>query len=74
MGAYRHANIELVARYDLLDNEDADLTYGQREAVTLGINYYVNKFTKIRLNYGLYQEEMNSFDNNEGIVMLEVAF
>lgn len=74
MGAYRHDKIEFAVRYDMLDNEDQEPTYGTKDAVTLALNYYLNKFTRIRFNYGLYDEEDNSFSNNEGIVQLELAF
>jgi len=74
MGAFRHHDVEFAARYDILDNEDHDRTYGRRDAVTLALNYYLNKYTRLRFNYAFYEEEQNSFSNNEGIFQLELAF
>lgn len=65
---------EFVARYDLYDNSDLDTFYGERTGLTLGFNWYAYKNIRLMTNVSIYDEDMNSFDNNEGLVQLEFRF
>jgi phosphate-selective porin OprO/OprP len=42
---------ELAARYSVLELNDGPITGGQEENITLGINWYLNKQTRLMLNY-----------------------
>jgi len=42
---------EIAGRWSLLDLSDADIRGGRLNTTTLGLNWYVNKFTKFQLNY-----------------------
>jgi len=65
---------EFVARYDLYDASDLDTDYGERTGYTLGFNWYAHKNIRLMTNLSMYDEDMNSFDNNEAIVQLEFKF
>ena len=42
---------EIAARWSMLDLNDADIRGGRLNDLTLGLNWYLNKFTKLQLNY-----------------------
>ena len=42
---------ELAARWSYLDLNDADVRGGRLNDVTLGLNWYLNRFTKFQFNY-----------------------
>ena len=42
---------EIAARWSMLDLNDADVRGGTLSNSTLGLNWYLNKFTKFQLNY-----------------------
>ncbi len=66
--------IQILARYEQYD-VDIDIAGNQKDRMTLGTNFYIdNKFTKIQLNYQINNEEINSIDNNEFLVSIQVAF
>lgn len=44
-------DIELCARYEYFDLNDRNIYGGAAEAVTVGVNYYVNNNVKIMVNY-----------------------
>ncbi len=52
-----------------------DLSGNQKDRITIGSNLYVDKkYTKIQFNYQINNEEVNSVDNNEFLINLQVAF
>lgn len=66
--------VQLLARYEQYD-VDMDLSGNQKDRITIGSNLYIdNKYTKIQFNYQINNEEINSVDNNEFLVNLQVAF
>ena len=66
--------IQLLARYEQYD-VDMDLSGNQKDRITIGSNLYVDKkYTKIQFNYQINNEEVNSVDNNEFLINLQVAF
>ena len=42
---------EIAGRWSLLDLNDNDVRGGQMNTTTLGLNWYLNKFTKFQFNY-----------------------
>ena len=66
--------IQLLVRYEQYD-VDMDISGNRKDRITLGSNLYIdNKYTKIQFNYQINNEEINSTDNNEFLVNLQVAF
>jgi phosphate-selective porin OprO/OprP len=43
--------VELAARYSYLDLSDKSVQGGRMNDVTLGVNWYLNQYTKLQLNY-----------------------
>lgn len=46
-------NLELLFRYNVTDLNDrqADIWGGKEQDITLGINYFINKYIGVKLNY-----------------------
>lgn len=44
-------DLEIAARYDVLDLNDGGVWGGSAKAYTIGLNYYVNRQVKLMLNY-----------------------
>ena len=42
---------EIAARWSMLDLNDADVRGGRLNDLTIGLNWYLNKFTKFQINY-----------------------
>ncbi|MDA1018116.1 MAG: porin [Planctomycetota bacterium] len=42
---------EIAARWSYLDLNDGDISGGQLHDVTAGLNWYLNRYTKLQLNY-----------------------
>ncbi len=60
---------EIAARWSLLDLNDADVLGGNLANTTLGLNWYLNKFTKFQFNYIFSQlDSPVNGDSNANIV------
>jgi len=57
--------LEMAARYSTLDLEDRDVSGGQEDNYTLGLNWYINKNFRAMLNYVNYQTSPNKNGLNE---------
>ncbi len=42
---------EIAARYQAIDLTDGNITGGEQETITLGVNFYVNKYLRFMFNY-----------------------
>lgn len=42
---------ELAARFDMVDLTDADIAGGEEQNITAGLNWYLNRYTRVMLNY-----------------------
>ena len=42
---------EVAARWSMIDLNDADIRGGRLHDLTLGLNWYLNKYTKMQFNY-----------------------
>ncbi len=42
---------EIAARYQAIDLTDGNITGGEQETITLGVNYYANKYLRFMFNY-----------------------
>jgi len=74
-GYWRYLNgFEPLARYDFLDEDTSTITalsrQDTRNRVTLGLNYYLNKYTRLMANYeiihadgGLKTQSLETIDN-----------
>ncbi len=59
---------EVAARWSYLDLNDKDIRGGRLNDVTLGINWYLNRFTKFQFNYiHAYLNDEDSIDSNADI-------
>lgn len=60
---------QIAARYDFLDLSDEDITGGQQQSVTLGLNWYWNAYSKVQTNliYGDITDRgpIGGFDRGE---------
>jgi phosphate-selective porin OprO/OprP len=60
---------QIAARYDHLDISDADITGGNQQSVTLGLNWYWNAYSKVQTNlvYGDIRERgpIGGFDQGD---------
>ncbi len=66
--------LQMLARYEQID-PDLDKAGDRTDRITLGTNLYVDKkFTKLQINYQINGEETSSVDNNEWLVLLQLAF
>lgn len=50
-GQCGYGAFEVAARWSMLDLNDADVRGGNLNTTTLGLNWYLNKFTKFQFNY-----------------------
>ena len=66
-------NLEPVVKYD---NWDPDMgTKGDsRNNLTFGINYFVNDYSRVQINYIHTMEETNPTDNDMLIIQLQAKF
>jgi hypothetical protein len=72
-GYYFLPECEAVVMYDYYDvNNNVDSN--EISAVTLGVNYVLNKSTKIQTNYVINMEKSNSLDNNQLLIQTQVVF
>lgn len=55
---------EVAARYSTLDLNDSDITGGELDSYTLGVNWYPTKNTKFMLNYIMNETDQNGTTPN----------
>jgi len=79
-GAYVMASYDLsekfqpVIKYEYFD-QDLDIeTIGYQEMMTIGANYFINKNTRIQVNYQNKIETGLSIDNDALLMQLQVKF
>ena len=49
--------LELAARYSTIDLDDGNVRGGSAEDITVGLNWYLNPNTLVRLNYAIVDVE-----------------
>ena len=62
-----------VLKIDVWD-PDASGTYGSQSKYAAGLNWYIDKWTRLQAFYEVNEEENNKIDNNDFIVQLGIAF
>lgn len=68
MGAW-----EIAARYSMLDLNDGTVTGGKMDSYTIGVNWYLNKNTRLMLNYIDTDTDANAFsaaDDSPSLMLL----
>jgi phosphate-selective porin OprO and OprP len=66
---------ELAARMSSLDLTDAGINGGEADDVTLGVNWYLNPFTRVMLNYVREDiDEATTPDGTADIFQMRIAF
>ncbi|MFC2101260.1 porin [Bacteroidota bacterium] len=65
-------NIQPVIKYESYE-PDTDTKYDQMTVLTFGINYFLNDWTRIQVNY-LYSAEEFEIDNDQLLVQVQVNF
>lgn len=67
--------IELAVRYSLVDSIDDDYDGGKMEHYTVGLNWYLNRETRLMLNYiYLDAERMNGKRSKGSVVAIRIMF
>jgi phosphate-selective porin len=66
-------NLEPVVKYDNWD-PDMDLDDNSKNNLTFGINYFVNDYSRVQINYIHTMEETNPIDNDMIILQLQAKF
>ncbi|MBN1226502.1 MAG: hypothetical protein JXA79_05890 [Deltaproteobacteria bacterium] len=65
-------NLQPVIKYETYD-PDLDTDNDQEKTITLGLNYFLNEWTRIQINY-LYRDEEVEVDNDQLLIQVQVKF
>jgi len=65
--------VQTIIRYDFFDG-DKDAEGDSISVLTLGLNYFFSKKTKLQVNYELHGEEENKISNNAILAQFQIDF
>lgn len=66
-------NLQPVIKYETFDS-DMNIDNNTESVITYGINYFLNDWTRIQLNYRYKAEQGNEIPNDQVIVQVQVKF
>lgn len=78
-GFYAHAmymtswNLQPVVKYEMYDS-DMSISDNSESIMTLGLNYFLNEWTRIQANYRYKSEQGNEIPNDQFVLQVQVKF
>ncbi len=71
-------NIQPIVKYEVydpdIDTDNLSKDNCIKKTTTFGINYFLNDWTRIQINYLYKAEEDNEYSNDEVLFQLQVKF
>ena len=65
-------NLQPIVRFESYE-PNTDLDFDQKSVLTFGLNYFLNDWTRIQINY-LYSAEKVEIENDQLFVQIQVKF